>query len=112
MSQPFLSRVERGLAGLSLTSVDRIAEALGISAAGLFGTMASDDRHDVVCRSERPRIQLGGDWAATTAYTRRSGQVSMRSAARLLLVLVSEDVEFVVSPEPGRASTRPAAPRC
>lgn len=77
LSQPFLSKVERGLAGLSLTSVERIAEALGISAAGLFGAMASDHRHDVVRRSERPRIQMTDGWSTATAYTRRSGQVSI-----------------------------------
>lgn len=166
LSQPFLSKVERGLAGLSLTSVERIADALGVSAAGLFGTLSSDDRYDVVRRSDRPRMQNGGDWSMVTAYTRRSGQASVvefeggprefppfhyvhrndqichvlagtyefeidgevfllragdtlsiagqvpnryrvvRSPSRLLLVLVSEDAEVVVSPQPGRATTK------
>jgi transcriptional regulator with XRE-family HTH domain len=170
LSQPFLSKVERGLAGLSLTSVDRIAEALGISAAGLFGTMADDQRYDLVRRAERPRIAMSDGWSTATAYTRRPGQASIvefeggptdlppfhyvhrndqlchvlagayefevdgalmvlragdtlsiagmvanryrvvRSPARLLLVLVSEDSEVVVSPQPGRLITRPIAP--
>jgi transcriptional regulator with XRE-family HTH domain len=167
LSQPFLSKVERGLAGPSLSSVDRIAEALGISAAGLFGTMASDQRYDLVRRAERPRIPMSDGWTTATAYTRRSGQASIvefeggptelppfhyvhrndqvchvlagayefevdgnvmvlrsgdtlsiagqvpnryrvvRSPARLLLVLVSEDAEVVASPQSGRVITRP-----
>lgn len=170
LSQPFLSKAERGLAGLSLTSVDRIAEALGISAAGLFGTMAPADRYDVVRRTERPRIQLGEGRQMAAAYTRRSGQASVvefedgpadfpdfhyvhrndqichvlagtyefevdgevfplhagdtlsiagqvpnryrviESPARLMLVLVSDDAEVVVSPQPGQGTMRRLMP--
>jgi quercetin dioxygenase-like cupin family protein len=133
----------------------------------LFGTMASDQRYDLVRRAERPRIPMSDGWTTATAYTRRSGQASIvefeggptelppfhyvhrndqvchvlagayefevdgsvmvlragdtlsiagdvpnryrvvRSPARLLLVLVSEDAEVVTSPQPGRVITRP-----
>ncbi|MFT3851761.1 MAG: XRE family transcriptional regulator [Ilumatobacteraceae bacterium] len=171
LTQPFISKVERGLARLSIASINRISEALGVSAAGLFGSMSSDQRYDVVRRADRPRLQIDDDDVSVVrAFTRRAGQVSivefeggpsklhpfhflhrndqicvitagryefevdgdlltlgsgdtvsiagqvptryrvLRSPARMLLVLVSEDVDVVRRPGPGRGSQRRPLP--
>ncbi|MCY7299141.1 MAG: helix-turn-helix transcriptional regulator [Ilumatobacteraceae bacterium] len=48
LSQSFLSKVERGMAQLSIGALNRVAQALGTSALGLFGGMNPDRRVEVV----------------------------------------------------------------
>ena len=78
LSQPFLSKVERGMARLSMRSLDRVAHALGTSAVGLFAGMAADLAVEVVRRSERPMLPEDDDSTVRItahALTRRPGQL-------------------------------------
>lgn len=76
LSQPFLSKVERGIAQLSMRALERVAQALGTSALGLFAGIGPELVTDVVRASERPHI-LTDDLGTGVAHamTRRPGQL-------------------------------------
>jgi transcriptional regulator with XRE-family HTH domain len=57
ISESFLSQVERGRAGASIVSLQRIAAALGLSIAELFETGPPQSR--VVRRQDLPSLVLG-----------------------------------------------------
>ena len=57
ISESFLSQVERGRAGASIVSLQRIAAALGLSIAELFET--GPPRSKVMRRNDRPSLVLG-----------------------------------------------------
>ena len=76
LSQPFLSKVERGLGRLSMAALDRVAKALGTSAVGLFAGPDAPTSIDVVRRSDQlslPAYEHGD--GVGRALTRRSGQL-------------------------------------
>ena len=76
LSQPFLSKVERGLGRLSMGALDRVARALDTSAVGLFAGPDTPASIDVVRRSDRlalPAYEHGEGMGR--ALTRRSGQL-------------------------------------
>ena len=76
LSQPFLSKVERGLGRLSMSAIDRVAKALGTSAVGLFAGSEPPAPIDVVRRDERLRIDAYDHGEGIgQALTRRSGQL-------------------------------------
>lgn len=76
LSQPFLSKVERGMAQLSMRSLNRVATALGTTAVGLFGGLASDHAVEVLHHSDRPELPTYDDGAAVAhALTLRPGQL-------------------------------------
>ena len=62
LSQSFLSQVERGLARLSMRSLDRVAQALDTSAVGLLSTRPAtrnvDRRVRVIARAERAHLPM------------------------------------------------------
>ncbi len=76
LSQPFLSKVERGVGRLSMGALDRVARALETSAVGLLAGSESPAVIDVVRRGERramPAYEHGNGLGQ--ALTRRSGQL-------------------------------------
>ncbi|MEZ5282305.1 MAG: helix-turn-helix transcriptional regulator [Acidimicrobiales bacterium] len=76
LSQPFLSKVERGLGTLSMASLDRVARALGTSAVGLLGGPTAPTSIDIVRKSDRHRLPAyEGQAGFGEALTRRSGQL-------------------------------------
>lgn len=76
LSQPFLSKVERGVGRLSMGALDRVARALGSSAVGLLAGSDAPAMIDVVRRSERPMMAAyEHDDGMGQALTRRSGQL-------------------------------------
>jgi mannose-6-phosphate isomerase-like protein (cupin superfamily) len=58
LSESFLSQVERGRSSASIASLRRIAEALGVSIADLFGPDGTP-RPRVLRRDERPALSFG-----------------------------------------------------
>lgn len=78
LSQPFLSKVERGIGQLSIPAVDRVAKALGTSAVGLLATMSGEASVDIVRRSERTTfIPFEHAEGLGHIVTRRSGQLGV-----------------------------------
>ena len=76
LSQPFLSKVERGLGRLSMGALDRVARALGTSAVGLLAGSDAPATVDVVRKGERPKLRAyENDEGMGQALTRRSGQL-------------------------------------
>lgn len=76
LSQPFLSKVERGLGALSMGALDRVAKSLGTSAVGLLAGSESPAMIDVVRRSERRAMPAyEHDEGMGQALTRRSSQL-------------------------------------
>ncbi len=76
LSQPFLSKVERGIGRMSMGALDRVARALGTSAVGLFAGSDAPVTIDVVRRNERPKLPAyDHDEGMGQALTRRSGQL-------------------------------------
>jgi transcriptional regulator with XRE-family HTH domain len=76
LSQPFLSKVERGLGRLSMSAIDRVAKALGTSAVGLFAGSEPPAPIDVVRRDERLQVDAYDHGEGIgQALTRRSGQL-------------------------------------
>ena len=76
LSQPFISKVERGLGRLSMGALDRVARALGTSAVGLLAGSDAPAMIDVVRRDERPQLPAyDHDEGMGQALTRRSGQL-------------------------------------
>jgi transcriptional regulator with XRE-family HTH domain len=57
LSESFLSQLERGLTQASVSSMRRIAEALGIQISDLF--TAEGERARVLRREDRPSIEFG-----------------------------------------------------
>jgi transcriptional regulator with XRE-family HTH domain len=68
ISESFLSQVERGLAGVSVPTLHRVAAALGIMVADLFEP-ADASRPQVVRRERRKSVDLAG--ARNTLLTPR-----------------------------------------
>jgi transcriptional regulator with XRE-family HTH domain len=58
LSESFLSQVERGRSNASIASLKRIADALGVSMADLFGPDGAPGP-SVLRRDERPALQFG-----------------------------------------------------
>jgi transcriptional regulator with XRE-family HTH domain len=58
LSESFLSQVERGRSSASIASLRRIADALGVSIADLFGPDATPGPR-VLRREERPSLAFG-----------------------------------------------------
>ena len=76
LSQPFLSKVERGLAQLSMGALDRVARALGTSAVGLLAGNGPPTSIDVVRLADRARLPAyDHDEGYGQALTRRSGHL-------------------------------------
>jgi len=76
LSQSFLSKVERGMAQLSIGALNRVAQALGTSALGLFGGMNPDRRVEVVRADERRKMPSSDDGSGLVhALTGRPGQL-------------------------------------
>ncbi len=76
LSQPFLSKVERGVGRLSMGALDRVAKALGSSAVGLLAGSDAPAMIDVVRRSERRMMAAyEREEGMGQALTRRSGQL-------------------------------------
>ena len=76
LSQPFLSKVERGVAFLSMRALDRVAHALGTTAVGLFGGMASNRSVEIVRVDDRPELPTyDAGTAVAHALTSRAGQM-------------------------------------
>lgn len=59
LSESFLSQVERGRASASVSSLQRIAAALGVSVADLFEPNGTRPRPRVLRRESRPVLALG-----------------------------------------------------
>ena len=59
ISESFLSQVERGRAGASIATLQRIAGALGVSVADLFEPDGAQSRPRVLRRESRPTLAFG-----------------------------------------------------
>ena len=59
LSESFLSQVERGRANASVSSLKRIAAALGVNVADLFEPNGSTARPRVLRREARPHLAFG-----------------------------------------------------
>ena len=59
VSESFLSQVERGASGVSISTLHTIAAALGLTVADLFDA-TSNNHHRVVHPADRPMIQVPG----------------------------------------------------
>jgi transcriptional regulator with XRE-family HTH domain len=59
ISESFLSQIERGRAGASMATLHRIAAALGVSVADLFGPDSESARPRVLRRDRRPTLAFG-----------------------------------------------------
>lgn len=55
LSHPFISQLERGLARPSLSSVERLAHALGVHVSTLWTAPARGGRVELVRRGDKPR---------------------------------------------------------
>ncbi len=91
LSVSFLSQVERGLSSLSITSLDAICEALGISLSDLFlnykntedAVSLSVKPTEIIKATERPYIQIS---SASIKYQFLSGEFP----ERLFEILIGE----------------------
>jgi transcriptional regulator with XRE-family HTH domain len=83
LSQSFLSQVERGLARLSMRSLDRVAQALDTSAVGLLSmrpaTRDVDRRVRVVSRSESAHLPMADHLAAAEGFAVTDGDRHLRA---------------------------------
>jgi len=59
ISESFLSQIERGRAGASIATLQRIAGALGVSVADLFEPDGAAGRPRVLRRESRPTLAFG-----------------------------------------------------
>lgn len=59
LSESFLSQVERGVASPSIASLQRIAQALGVTVADLFEADGARSQPRVIRRNRRPSLALG-----------------------------------------------------
>lgn len=76
LSQPFLSKVERGMAQLSMRALDRVVKALGTTAVGLFGGLATDHGVEILRSADRPELPTFDDGNAVShALSLRPGQL-------------------------------------
>lgn len=78
LSQPFLSRVERGLAQPSIRSLDNVARALGLSTLGLIGGMSEPGTFTVLPQRDRLPVPVGGD-RSSVAYALTSTISQLRA---------------------------------
>ena len=91
LSVSFLSQVERGLSSLSITSLDSICEALGISLSDLFSNYRNTEDTvslsvkpaEIIKATERPFIQIS---SASIKYQFLSGEFP----ERLFEILIGE----------------------
>ena len=91
LSVSFLSQVERGLSSLTITSLDAICEALGVSLSDLFSKYADSEidpsllaeSPEIVKATDRPYIQMS---SASIKYQFLSGQFP----ERLFEILIGE----------------------
>ena len=91
LSVSFLSQVERGLSSLTITSLDAICEALGVSLSDLFskytnseiGPSLLPESPEIVKATDRPYIQMS---SASIKYQFLSGQFP----ERLFEILIGE----------------------
>ncbi len=78
LSQPFLSKVERGVGRPSIPAIDRVAKALGSSAVGLLAGLDGATRVDVVRGDQRASFRsYGSTDGSGRALTRRAGQLGV-----------------------------------
>ena len=92
LSQPFLSKVERGLGRLSIAALDRVARSLGTSAVGLLAGSDAPAMIDVVRRGER---------RVFPAYEHEEGlgqALTQRSAQLRVVEFDSGPTEFAATP--------------
>ncbi len=78
LSQPFLSKVERGVGQLSVPAIERLARALGTSAVGLLAGIEGPATFDLVRRGERNQFEAFEHGAGVGfGVTRRAGQLGV-----------------------------------
>lgn len=90
LSQPFLSQVERGLARLSMRSLDRVAQALDTSAVGLLAARGESGGNlgvSLVRRAQCVQLPMTDHLIDAYGYAVTEGHRHLRS------------VEFVGGPE-------------
>jgi transcriptional regulator with XRE-family HTH domain len=83
LSVGFLSQVERGNSSLTITSLERIAEGLGVPITSFFETV-QNDRY-VVKKDDQKPFQIEG---STVKYVRLAGNFSGRSLEPMLVELL------------------------
>ncbi|GMA60953.1 XRE family transcriptional regulator [Alicyclobacillus fastidiosus] len=83
LSVSFLSQVERGNSSLTITSLQRIAEAFGIPMAALFE--AAENKNFVVRADDQKPFQIEG---ASMTYIRLAGNFAGRNLEPMIVELL------------------------